>query len=638
MGNEKSVFRNATIQPQPFHTCRDHSMHDCTHSSRRYTLFQLNDNVDASKLKVRSSLTSKNNPSLTIILNLTDSLLVQSQSWKSIRHPHILRYFECIDWKGRTCVICEPVQPLSLLHNNLTSDEIICGLSQVCEALSFLHERCSLSHKHLTLDSIFVSMSNHSWKLGMLQSVEPNKDRNQAHIVDMPSLATLIRQLLGDRSTCQLPTFLSQLETQSNVACTPKAADLLQDPLFRHCDYLQIVHFIEHFASFDEPTVEEFFDTIVARLRSLPPEVLSQKLIPLLLTSRFVMLHPTADIKLLPYLFSCTPTQVVEEPLLNVKQFKSYIVPLICKLFCVRKVQIRLILLRYLSLYARHIDPSTITGQLLPQIWLAEKDENDDLVAETFVAVGQLVRIHGASIILGERKKCFSNIIPKGKRLPDDSLPSNHLLSTSQSSCAGDSIADSSAIEESTMDRLNRSDELTMENGIESDGKSKEQISSTLNQAAKTIRMMSLVRDPKPPVAFQAIESALTDLTTSDVKTLATELRGKTVNKVNAVDLESDIKALKIEPKMDEIDQLFSDMKPKVKFKKSHDFTPKESATKLNAKFSVEQTYQDDDSGAGWGIEEDEEEDDDDDEGEEANQENALCFDLSKEGKNIRVN
>lgn len=512
--------------------------------------------------------------------------------WKSIRHPHILKYLECGDLKGKTCIICEPVEPLSDLHRSLTSDEIICGLSQICDALAFLHDRCRLSHSQLTIESIFVSTSNHSWKLGLLQNAQAIADVHKVHMNDMHSLAILIRTLLGDRSSCTLPAFLSKLELNSkDESQLPKAIELLKDPLFANCDYLQIVNFIEHFASFEEDKIEQFFDNIIARLRSLPPEVLSQKLIPLLLTSRFVMLHPTADAKLLPYLFACSPCAQVEEPLLNVEQFKNYVVPLICKLFFVKKVQIRLILLQYLPTFARFIEPSVISTQLLPQIWLGEKDENDEIVAATYTAVGELVRIHGAAAILGERTRIFSKIIPKANRLTiNDSY-------ISQGSCAGDSTADSTTFDDRLSDKLDLNASVEEQNDFKSSNHNTE-----VNSIAKPVRMMTLVAKET-----KTLSSSSTSLSssTNGIKSITIEgVRSKQISKINPAVLESDIKTLNIEPQKNEIDQLFSDMKPKVKFKPNHLLQPKTDTSKLNVKFLVEHSFQDDDSGPGWGIEE----------------------------------
>ena len=556
------------------------------------------------------------------------------------------------------CILSEPVRPLREEYTSLTADEIICGLSHLCEALSFLHDRCALSHESISLDSIFISVSNHSWKLGSLQNVTPIKitpgtDRYHAYQEDMKRLAEIFRILLGMQrpattgGSCALPSFITSLESSQPNGRPQAVRDWLQDQLFRDCDYLQIVKFIENFASFSDAEILSFFQTIVSRLRSLPLEVLSQKLVPLILTSRFVMLHPSAGQHLLPYLFTCVPTSSVEEPLLNVKLFKTHILPLIRKLYCVKKVQIRLVLLHYLPEYARFFELPTLKEHLLPQIWLAEKDENDELVAATYNAIGQLVRIYGSAAILGERKRLFSQIIPRAAHRNDslDSLPNNDERNcpSDESNRAGDATADSSMTEEQLPTKPNKNPEqnLTFEmtsNGSKTSKEELEEKSScsatspqTNNQiaqpATKTLRIMSLsqIGDSRKGSSNNSSTSLDNGSSLVNGLVMTKESNGLTSNgsnqlsnnlkngnshnqtiKVSSADLESDIKALKIKPIMDGIEELFSDMKPKLQFKQSQQIpvrkkTRERNSRDMSAKFSVN-CLENDTSTAGWGI------------------------------------
>lgn len=481
------------------------------------------------------------------------------------------------------------MRPLALELASLTADELICGLSQLCEALAFLHDRCGLAHNRIELDAICVSTHDHHWKLACLQHA--NGASPPVHQRDMPALGALFRRLLGDRGV-ELPAFIRLLESET-AGDRPRAASLLDEPLFRHCDYLRIVHFIEHFASFDEPAIATFFETIVARLRSLPPDVLSLKLVPLLLTSRFVMLHPAAAGSLLPFLFSGSPAGQVEEPLLDEHLFRLRILPLICKLYCVRKVQIRLILLEQLPLYVGLVEQKQLIEQLLPQIWEGTRDENERLVAASFRAIALLVDRFGAAPLLGERQRLFSNIIPKA--LPtyavDADEPMHASMDTSELfmqrsepdgvECDPTKLVDS-PLSESTPAALN--------GGGDSNG---------LGGSAAPVSPEPTDQREPPAKVPPSSKLILVAKTNGVRRASVPDCRGggrpaeKSANGL-------DVKAVEIKPKPDEIDLLFDDMKPKFNFRPMQPLprTPITAANFPSSKFSVQADQSTEE--AGW--------------------------------------
>ncbi|RWS08754.1 protein-associating with the carboxyl-terminal domain of ezrin-like isoform X1 [Dinothrombium tinctorium] len=416
MGNEKSLHSKIEIQTQPYFACGQYSLHNCHDIDLKpFTLFVFNGNES----------------------------YFNANHWKSIRHPYVVKYYDNGTFRGRKCVVTEPVTALIDVINNLTSDELISGIHNICEALSFIHDKCKLSHNCLSLDAIFVSSSTHTWKLGALQfatqvgeetsdslkelrnfkrnnniplppedanGIKPiTKDAN-IHSRDAFSLGAIIEQLLN--SDQQISDDMRNLSNK-NPDQRVKISSLLEDEIFTNCNFLKIISFLEKFASFTEDDKAKFLETIVDRLRLIAPDLLAAKLIPRLLTSRVLMLHSKADRLLLPYLFTPVATETVEQPLLDERLFTIHIIPIICKLYCVHKVQVRMILLRYLPSYAAYLPKDSLKEVLLPQILLGLKDENDDLVAATFNGISHLVTVFGGETILGKRRKIFHNVIPK---------------------------------------------------------------------------------------------------------------------------------------------------------------------------------------------------------------------------------
>ena len=142
------------------------------------------------------------NCTLLITLNLFQNL-------KVLRHPCIVKFLGWTKSNDGHRLITEPVTPLELQLDSLTSLEICAGLHDVARALSFLHERvCSnrllrkcysiletakleiywhsrifnviktsffsfqggFCHNNVSISTIFVS-DDGSWKLGCMEHV-----------------------------------------------------------------------------------------------------------------------------------------------------------------------------------------------------------------------------------------------------------------------------------------------------------------------------------------------------------------------------------------------------------------------------------------------------------------------------------
>ena len=225
------------------------------------------------------------------------------------------------------------------------------------------------------------------------------------------------------------------------------------------------------------------------------------------------------------------------KPLLNKKVFKTRIIPLICKLYCVRDLRIRLMLLQYLPNYAPLLSKPCLRQLVLPQILVAMKDSNDELVSLTFKAISLLVDIFGASVVLGPRLKLFSSGIPKRQEFKED----------------GHTSALVNPIISETIDLDTDMDKVV----DQSNGWSQKSSNSEDNQ------MVIVVNSETALETNNQIEG------NTNFSSISCEKSSK-IKRNSNIRNDFDIKELDFKIESNEIDSLFSDMEPVFKFSQNN--------------------------------------------------------------------